>query len=138
MVNRELKVGQELKFENVKKGSCVICSEPIEESNIWLCMKCFGPCQKIVYSQPLEIEGNKMLLDAKSNCCNADIKFLGRITCSKECHEKFVKSIEREFGEVKKVIDDTTGIVYRVPTRDIIEKGLTWNDLYRYPQWNDK
>jgi hypothetical protein len=65
--------------------------------------------------------------------CNMHILTRGRMTCSENCHEKFVKICEEEFGIAKKVIDDTTGIMYKVPTRDIIEKGITWRDLTKYP-----
>ena len=30
-----------------------------------------------------------------------------------------------------------TGKAYRVPTRDIIEKGLKQGDLKNYPEWRD-
>jgi len=70
-----------------------------------------------------------MLIDIKSECCKADVQPIGRLTCSDNCHESFAKQLERKFGKVKKVIDDTTGVAYKVPTRDIIENGLTWQDL---------
>ncbi len=68
-------------------------------------------------------------------CGNPTI--VGRITDSEECHEKFVKFCEEEFGDVKKVVDGTTDITYKVSTRDIIEKGLKWEDLVNYPLWNE-
>lgn len=127
----------ELKLENSTKGLCAVCSEPIDDNNTWLCLKCNKQCQKVIYSKPLETKGDKVLLDVKSDCCNTDVKFLGRLTCSEKCHEKFVKYFEKEFGTNKKVIDDTTGMAYKVPTRDIIEKGITWQDLPKYPQWEE-
>ncbi len=60
------------------------------------------------------------------------------VTCSKECHEKLVDRLEREFGIYKKVVDGETGKVHRIPTRDIIEKGLIYQDLKNYPEWRDK
>lgn len=75
-------------FDNINKGLCVICGEPVIN---------------------------------------------GRITCSKKCHDEFIKFGEKKFGFVKKVVDITTGITYEVPTKDIIEKGLTWEDLSKYP-----
>ena len=57
------------------------------------------------------------------------------VTCSDECHEKLVDRMEHEFGIYKKVVDLETGKTHRVPTRDIIEKGLRQQDLRRYPEW---
>lgn len=62
----------------------------------------------------------------------------GRITCSERCHEEFIKFGENKFGIAKKVIDATTGIAYKVPTRDIIERGLAQQDLAKYPFWEEK
>jgi len=59
----------------------------------------------------------------------------GRLTCSDDCHEKAVDYIEREFGVYKKVTDDVSGKTYKVPTRDIIEKGLKQPELKNYPLW---
>lgn len=59
----------------------------------------------------------------------------GRKTCSENCHDEFVKFLEKKFGATKKVVDITTGIAYNVTTRDIIERGLTWEDLKKYPAW---
>lgn len=61
----------------------------------------------------------------------------GKMTCSVNCHEKFVEFCEGQYGISKKVIDQTTGISYKVPTRDIIEKGLKWKDLLNYPRWEE-
>jgi len=59
------------------------------------------------------------------------------VTCSEECHEKLVDRLEREFGIYKRVVDNETGKTHRVPTRDIIEKGLRHQDLKKYPEWRD-
>lgn len=59
------------------------------------------------------------------------------LTCSDECHEKLVKGLISEFGEYKKVIHQSTGVAYRVPTRDIIERGIQGRELDRYPRWED-
>ncbi len=61
----------------------------------------------------------------------------GKLTCCENCHEKFVEFCERQYGISKNVTDQTTGISYKVPTRDIIEKGLRGEDLTRYPLWED-
>jgi len=60
------------------------------------------------------------------------------LTCSEECHRKLVERLIREFGEYKKVVDAETGKVYKVPVRDIIEKGLRYRDLIKYPLWEDQ
>lgn len=62
----------------------------------------------------------------------------GRITCSERCNEEFIKFGENKFGILKKVIDETTGMAYNVPTRDIIEKGLAWKYITNYPAWEEK
>jgi hypothetical protein len=63
---------------------------------------------------------------------------LGRMyTCSEECHKKFVDHLVLVFGEFKKVVDAETGIAYKVPTRDIVEKGLRQQDLHTYPEWKE-
>lgn len=59
------------------------------------------------------------------------------ITCSTVCHEILVKFLEMVFGTAKKVIDMNTNLEYRIPTRDIIEKGLNHDDLTKYPLWDD-
>jgi len=55
------------------------------------------------------------------------------MACSDACHDELVSRLIAEFGEFKKVVDQTTGTAYRVPTRDIIERGIKWRDLDRYP-----
>lgn len=59
-------------------------------------------------------------------------------TCGGQCHEEMVRRLIAEFGEFKKVVDSTTGTAYRVPTRDIIEKGIRWRDLDQYPLWEEE
>jgi len=59
------------------------------------------------------------------------------LTCSDECHEELVKRLIFEFGEFKKVVRMSTGVAYKVPTRDIIERGLREQDLDRYPLWEE-
>jgi len=60
------------------------------------------------------------------------------LTCSDACHDELASRLIAEFGEFKKVVDQTTGTAYRVPTRDIIEKGIKWRDLNRYPLWEEE
>ena len=59
------------------------------------------------------------------------------MTCSDQCHDELVRRLIAESGEFKEVVDQTTGIAYRVPTREIIEKGIKWRDLNRYPRWGE-
>lgn len=41
------------------------------------------------------------------------------------------------YGEYKKVIDQATETAYKVPTRDIITRGLKQEDLKKYPLWKN-
>lgn len=56
-------------------------------------------------------------------------------TCSEECHEKLKEKIITEFGEFKKIVRASTGEVFKVPTIDIIEKGIREQELDQYPRW---
>ena len=57
-------------------------------------------------------------------------------TCSDGCYEALVSRLIAEFGKFKKVVRQTIGVAYRVPTRDILDKGLR-EELGRYPVWSD-
>jgi len=57
------------------------------------------------------------------------------LTCSDQCHEELVRRLISQFGEFKKVVRQTTGVAYKVPTRGIIEKGIKEEELDRYPIW---
>ena len=60
----------------------------------------------------------------------------GRVlTCSEPCHEKLVQVLIKKYGEYKKVCSRVTGKYYRIPTRIIIEEGLTHHDLTKFPEW---
>ena len=59
------------------------------------------------------------------------------MTCSDDCHEKLVYVLEKEYGIYKKVVDLETGKTHKVPTRDIIERGLKHTDLKNYPEWRE-
>lgn len=61
-----------------------------------------------------------------------------KITCSSECHDALVDTIESIVGKFKKVRMIENGIDYKVPTRDFIEKGLKGEDLDKYPIWDEK
>ncbi|MBA7697334.1 hypothetical protein ES703_105999 [subsurface metagenome] len=60
------------------------------------------------------------------------------LTCSDECHEELAKRLIARFGEFKKVVRQTTGVAYKVPTRDIIERGIKEQDLDQYPIWEEE
>ena len=55
-----------------------------------------------------------------------------------ECNrEGLVRHLIDTFGEFKKVVRMTTGEAFKVPTRDIIEKGIREQDLDQYPIWEN-
>jgi len=59
------------------------------------------------------------------------------MTYSDRCHEELVEALIAEFGEFKQVVRLSTGKAYRVPTRDIIERGLKEQELDNYPLWDE-
>lgn len=61
----------------------------------------------------------------------------GLLTCSPKCHKELVDGLVVQFGEFKKVVRASTGEAFKVPTRDIIEKGIREQELGRYPRWED-
>jgi hypothetical protein len=73
------------------------------------------------------------------NCvvCGTPFEAVNKVTCSQECHDKFVRMMEFKYGPTKKIIRETTGEAFRVPVRDIIEKGVREQDLDQYPKWVD-
>lgn len=58
-------------------------------------------------------------------------------TCSQECHDKWIAALVAKLGEFKKVVRASTNVAYRVPTRDILEKGIREQALDHYPLWED-
>lgn len=72
-------------------------------------------------------------------CCICDREYeSGReLTCSDECHGELANRLIARFSEFKKVVRQSTGIAYKVPTRDILEKGIREQDLDRYPIWKE-
>ena len=52
-----------------------------------------------------------------------------------ERHERLIQELIARFGEYKKVVRVRTGVAYKVPTRDILEKGIREQDLDWYPEW---
>ena len=72
-------------------------------------------------------------------CCICDREYeSGReVSCSDQCHEELARRLLTRFGEFKKVVRARTGVAYKVPTRDIIERGIREQDLDQYPIWED-
>ena len=54
-----------------------------------------------------------------------------------ESRERLIQELIARFGEFKKVVRMRTGVAYKVPTRDILEKGIREKDLDQYPLWED-
>ncbi len=71
----------------------------------------------------------------KCYICGDPCTIPGTITCTPFCHEKLVDRLVIRWGEFKKVVQESTGVAYKVPTRDIIEKGIREQDLDQYPVW---
>ena len=124
-----------MKLENAQKSLCVICSKLMPTQDYVLCMKCGKPCKPNLIHK---IEQYNMLgiYDAKSDCCNYDVFFAGKITCTDQCHTQLLSEMENQFGMYKKVVDGITNIAYKVPTAHIIERGLRQEDLKNYPKWD--
>jgi len=61
----------------------------------------------------------------------------GERAMNREEREELVRRLIDQFGEFKKVVRMTTGEAFKVPTRDIIEKGIREQDLDQYPKWED-
>lgn len=59
------------------------------------------------------------------------------LTCSEECHERLINALTEKLGRFKKIRSMTTGKCYRVPTRTILEEGLTHHDLTKFPEWDE-
>jgi hypothetical protein len=49
-----------------------------------------------------------------------------------------IEKIIAQFGEYKKVVRMRTGEAFKVPVRDILEKGLREQDLDQYPKWEEE
>lgn len=128
-----------MKITQNNKKECVVCHEPMDLMQISICIKCGMICN-LVCSEILDTvdeKGAKFLMDVKSDCCNADIEIISKLTCSEKCHIEYIRILEEKFGKVKKVTDSESRISYKVPTKDIIEKGLKWEDIKKYPLWNE-
>ncbi len=74
---------------------------------------------------------------ALTNCVICGIQYFGgrQFTCSDACHEELVRRLIEKYGEFKMVVRASTGEAFRVPTRDILEKGVREQELDQYPKW---
>ncbi len=59
------------------------------------------------------------------------------LTCSDACHKVLVDRLEMTFGKYKKITVISTGRSYRVPVRDILEKGVNTDSVQTYPEWQE-
>lgn len=55
-------------------------------------------------------------------------------TCSEACHANWIARLIARHGETREITHATTGKVYLVPTRVILEKGISGADLWRFPE----
>ena len=55
-------------------------------------------------------------------------------TCNDECHQKWINEIIFRLGKVRHITLLTTGKIYAVPTRVILEEGITGAALSKYPE----
>jgi len=55
------------------------------------------------------------------------------VTCSDDCHRVWIDRLVARYGETREIASAETGVVYVVPTRVILEQGITGADLSRYP-----
>ena len=118
-----------IKYQNVEKNLCVICDNTLKTISFVVCQKC-----NAVSTFDYKIIGEHVL-DLKSTCCNSDVNVQQKITCSDLCHNRFVDFLIEEKGEYQKVIDAQSGKAHKVPTRLIIEEGITQRDLKTFPLW---
>lgn len=57
-----------------------------------------------------------------------------QFTCDAVCHAAWVEALVARFGETRDVTDGDTGKVYVVPTRVILEHGLSHAQLKAFPE----
>ena len=82
-------------------------------------------------------EGEWATCTATSGCIYSK-EFINKWYEDNKCNRKeMVRHLITESGEFKKVVRASTGVAYKVPTRDIIEKGIRAQDLDQYPKWED-
>jgi uncharacterized OB-fold protein len=55
-------------------------------------------------------------------------------TCNADCHKAWIDRLVEQHGEVKHITHVLTGKTYAVPTRVILEKGISAADLPTFPE----
>ena len=136
VIHGEQKLSQTIKWENRTKNLCVICSGVLLQASYFICISCNQICKIMPIGQDkLQSDEKYIVLDIKSRCCNSDVLTKLTNTCSDKCHNDLIRIMENDFGKFKKVVDAETGIEHRVSTKDIVEKGLTHEELQHYPRW---
>lgn len=126
-----------MNMQNSLHSKCVICDKSLEVESLLSCVKCQKICESIMNMIEHKPTDKLGIYDVKSKCCNADVTFASKTTCSPDCHEKFVNEMESIFGKFKQVVDQPSGISYKVPTRYIIEHGINQNELISFPKWDN-
>ncbi len=106
-----------------------MCKGAIKSASYYLCKKC-NKVSQVTFTQISDD-----ISDVKSVCCDFDVVINNKITCSDFCHDQYIQKKIDEVGLFKKVVDISSGITYRVPTKLIIEEGLRQQDLKNYPIW---
>ncbi len=56
------------------------------------------------------------------------------MTCDEVCHEIWIDRIVHKVGLTKRITSTVTGKTYLVPTRVILERGITHDSLVTYPE----
>ncbi len=120
----------DIHWKNVKDNFCIVCKISLDSPGYYICNKCNKVCQVVFSKVSTQVTG------VKSICCNSGVESHQKITCGDYCHEKFVQNMLQEYGLFKKVVDQTSGITYKVPTRTIIETGLRAEELKNFPTWD--
>jgi RNA polymerase subunit RPABC4/transcription elongation factor Spt4 len=72
------------------------------------------------------------------NCHRLFDNMLYEFTCSPMCHDMYVENCIQNLitilgTDTKIITDSVSGLRYSVPIRDILTKGLKYQDLSKYP-----
>ena len=73
-----------------------------------------------------------------TSCVICDTPYFGgrQFTCSEACHDEMIRRLIEKYGEFRMVVRMKTGETFKVPTRDILEKGVREQAIDRYPHWS--
>ncbi len=61
-------------------------------------------------------------------------KRVREFTCNEKCHAKWIDDIVFRLGETRNITHLKTGKIYAVPTRVILESGVSGAELIKYPE----